>query len=736
MDKQKNVQQQADAEKKKENVTILEKIRRRTGLLVTIVGVALLIFILESLLGSGASMFGGNDLAYAGTINGKKIDRNEFVAKYEMGLNNYRQRNQGSEADQGTKTQIIDNIWQSYVIELVMKPQFRKIGIMVGEDELYESVVVNPVQSIIQNLSDPNTGRVNEQFARPDGSLDPVKWRQAVQSVTGDNETAVRNMEEQVKDSRYFEKFRALITKGMYVTTAEAKEFYKARESKVAITYVMKRFDSVQDSAVKVTDSDIQKYYNDHSYRYMNAETTRKIQYVAYNVLPSPEDLAAIEKNAKEVAEGFKGKSLREDSSYIAQESWNGSIVIENYAKKDMIIRDSSVFTASPGTVYGPYNEGAYFKIYKLIGVNSVADSARVRHILVGVNDSKQQPKRTPAQARREADSILVLLKDKKISFDSLVVNYSDDGGSKTNGGDYGWFDEKERFVEPFKNAGLMGTKGNMTIVQTEFGSHIIEVLDVSKGRHDSYRVAQIFKLIAPGDETNQRIFAAANQFAGEHNTAELFDKGVAEQKLIPRIAENIKDGEYYVPTLDEAKDLVKWVYTANKGDINIFSLKDKHVVVKLSGIRNKGILPLDEVRDLVTAQAIQQKKADMFAEEFKSKAANEKSVEAIAGKLGLEVKRSENITMEMNIVPGEGQDLLMVGTAMGTKAGATTKVTEGQMGVFVLNVVSSGAVPEQKDYSEQQKEIARSLTGRTDYDAFNALKDISEIEFHRSRID
>src|SRR6478735_1497190 len=169
MNKQKNVQQEVDSERKKEYVSVLERIRRRTGLLVGIVGLALVIFILESLLGSGASIFGGNEMAYVGSIAGKKIERNEFLTRYEMQLNNYRQRNQGREADEATKTQAIESIWQQYVIDLVMKPQFDKVGIQVGEDELYETVVVNPVQTIVQNLTDPNTGRVNEQFSRPDG---------------------------------------------------------------------------------------------------------------------------------------------------------------------------------------------------------------------------------------------------------------------------------------------------------------------------------------------------------------------------------------------------------------------------------------------------------------------------------------------------------------------------------------------------------------------------------------
>jgi peptidyl-prolyl cis-trans isomerase D len=737
MNKQKNVQQEVDSERKKEHVSVLERIRRRTGLLVGIVGLALVIFILESLLGSGASIFGGNEMAYIGSIGGKKIERNEFLSRYEMQLNNYRQRNQGREADDATKTQAIESIWQQYIIDLVMKPQFDEIGINVGEDELYETVVVNPVQTIVQNLTDPNTGKVNEQFSRPDGTLDPVKWRQAVQNVTGDNEMAVRNMEEQVKNSRYFEKFRALVKNGLYVTKAEAQQKHSEERGSAALNYVIKKFDSVSDSTIQISESDIKNYYSSNSFRYTNPEASRSLEYVVFDVMPSAEDLAALEKEARRIASEFKGLTVGEDSSYIAQESENGSINIQNFTKKTMIVRDSSIYTSAPGTVFGPYNEGAYFKVYKLQAVNSVADSSRIRHILVGTTDPQsKQPIRSVQQAKKEADSVLVLLKEKKVSFDSLVTSYSNDMGSRTNGGDYGWFDEAAGFVAPFKYAGLMGTKGNLSVVETEFGYHIIEVLDVSKTRHTSYKVAQIFKAIQPSDETNQSVFGIANQFAGENNTGELFNKAVADKKLTKRLAENLRDGDYQMPGLDGVKEIVKWAYTANKGEVNIFTLQNRHVVAHLSAIKNKGVLPIEDVKEEVTTKAIQQKKAEIFMKEFESKAAGSKSVEDVASKLGLDVKRAENVMYQQRMVEGLGQDNIFVGTAFGVKTGAISKVTVGENGVFVLAVSKLDKGEELKDLAQKQRELEATITGRTDYEIFNALKEMSDIEFHKSRID
>src|SRR3954471_24238946 len=92
-------------ESKKEHTSVLEKIRRRTGLLVGIVGLALIIFILESLLGSGASIFGGNELNTIGYVNGKKIDRNEFIMALDNRINQYRQRNQSEEVGDQVRSQ-------------------------------------------------------------------------------------------------------------------------------------------------------------------------------------------------------------------------------------------------------------------------------------------------------------------------------------------------------------------------------------------------------------------------------------------------------------------------------------------------------------------------------------------------------------------------------------------------------------------------------------------------------
>ncbi|MEI6019849.1 MAG: SurA N-terminal domain-containing protein [Bacteroidota bacterium] len=722
----------------KERTSVLEKIRRRTGLLVGIVGLALVIFILESLLGSGRTLFGGQDLSTVGKINGHKIDRNEFVAKFESQLNNYRQRNNGAEVDDNVRGQVLSTVWQQYVVDFAIMPQFEKVGIVVGEEEVYNHVVVNPESSIIQQLTDPNTGRVNEQFSNPDGTLNLMKWKQAVQNVTGESELAVKQMEDNVKNARFFDKFRVCINKGIYVTKAEAQNFYASQNDVLNVSYIHKSYDMIKDADVKVIDEEIQKYYSNNTYMFAATEDTRKIEYITFNVVPSAEDISAIEKDAQRIAADMKTSTFREDSNIMMNESENGLINVQNLSRKTMTIRDSSVYTAAVGSVFGPYNEGAYFKIYKLEAINQMADSARVRHILIGLSDPQNnQAKRSKEQAKREADSLVVLIKAKKANFDSLVLSISDDAGSKAKGGDYGWFDENKGFVEPFTNAGLLGTKGNLSVVETQFGYHIIEVLDVSKGHHKSYKVAQVLKPIVASDETNQKLFAQANQFAGENNTSDLFDKAVETQKLTKRLAEDIKINDRQMNgILNGAKEIVRWAFEAKKGDVGIFSLTDKHIVAKLSGIRNKGVLPLEEVKDQVAVKVKKELKANMIIQEFSTKAGSSKDINEMGSKLGIEVKKSPVLLANSQMIEGLGRDEIFMGTAIGTKMGGTSKAIAGENGVFVLTVNAVQKAPAPANYVEYKKQVQEQLTGRSDFGSFSAIKGLADIEDRTSKID
>ncbi len=444
-------------------MSVLEKIRNKTGLLVGIIAVALVIFVLEGALNSGKSLFGTNERT-VGTIAGKNIDYNEFQAKLNAAIQNYEQN--GQKVDEQTKQGLVDQVWNEFLANNVLKVSYTKAGIAISDDELYDLMVTHPHQIVVSQLTDKQTGKAYPNFAKADGSLDPAKLAGFAQQMTPEQEAYWKKVEDYVHDTRMAEKYNNLLKKGLYITEAEGKAEFEKQSTAYNVNYVAKRYSTVSDSAIKVSDDDIQNYYSNHTYLFQNPETTRKIDYVAFDAYATPEDIADIKKQLADIAADFKNKkTLAEDSALMQAENDNNMVDIGLF-KKNMISPevDSSIFVAEKGSVYGPFQENNLIKIIKLEDKVNMLDSAKVRHILISFAGSGAAPevKRTKEQAKKMADSLLVLLKKDVKKFPEYVKNFSDDGGKKMpptkkegetymgKDGDYGWLNEKSGFVESF----------------------------------------------------------------------------------------------------------------------------------------------------------------------------------------------------------------------------------------------------------------------------------------------
>ena len=714
-------------------MSILESIRKRTGLLVGLTGLALLIFILEALLGSGQSIF-TSDERTVGEINGEKIDYIDFQNLIQQQINNIMQMNPNANIDDNMKKSIIENVWTQLINDKVIQPQYQKAGIYISEEELFYIMLVEPHQMILQQLTDQKTGKIYEGFANSDGSLDTRKLQIWVNQMNPDQEKFWKSMEKAISDYRKAEKYSNLIKKSLYTPKFWAEIINKETNNKMSITYALKKYETIPDADIQYTDDDIEKYYKDHKYEFYNPTTTRSVEYVSFEAIPTPEDIEKIQKEMKDLATKFKETSPKDDSTFITDNNEGGELIINNFTKNNLVIPDSTFFTAPTGSVFGPYMEGNYFKIYKLLAKQEVADSAHVRHILIGLNDIHHNEQRTKQRAKTIADSLLTLIKEKKVSFDTLVKTISDDPGSIEKGGDYGWFNESTGFVEPFKNAGLLGKKGDLSVVETQFGYHIIEVLDVAKNKHISYRVGQIYKEIAPSRETINKYYNEAISFAGNYNTADAFDKAVESLKLSKRILENIHEGDNYLPGLENTKEFSRWVYQANKGDVSpVFEFKNKFIVAKLTHIKNKGILPLDEVKDELIIRVIRDKKAAKLIQEFQSQKSND--ITTLANNLKIATQKQDNLTFTSFNIFGIGREDALIGTAYALPLNKLSPPKKGENGVFVV-IKTNEKLENNTEIQTLQKQNSQMLGSRAEYEVYNALKEKAHIEDHKGRFD
>jgi peptidyl-prolyl cis-trans isomerase D len=133
----------------------------------------------------------------------------------------------------------------------------------------------------------------------------------------------------------------------------------------------------------------------------------------------------------------------------------------------------ASLYSAPQGTVIGPYEEGGSVKMARLVKSANVPDSVEARHILI-----RPSAKLTAEAAKTSIDSIYNAIK-KGASFADLAAKYSEDG-SAAKGGNLGWFKEGD-MVKEFNDVCFFGKKGDMEVVQTQFGYHVVEVLNQAK---------------------------------------------------------------------------------------------------------------------------------------------------------------------------------------------------------------------------------------------------------------
>jgi cytochrome c2 len=123
--------------------------------------------------------------------------------------------------------------------------------------------------------------------------------------------------------------------------------------------------------------------------------------------------------------------------------------------------------------------------------LESSSDSARVRHILIsydGAGGGGPVVSRSKEEARRLAYGLRLDIAEKGVRMIDIVEQYTDDPGSKSgNKGDYGWFTHESGFVQPFLDAGFNNEIGDVVVAETDFGFHVIEVLDKTSPTPDMF---------------------------------------------------------------------------------------------------------------------------------------------------------------------------------------------------------------------------------------------------------
>lgn len=697
----------------------LEKLRNRAGTLVAVViGIALLAFILGDLFGSGGSLFSRNQFEIA-VIGGKSIPYQSYQQRVDY-LTELNKASRGQSAlDEQTMENIREEVWNEMVQENVLGKRCKALGIAVSTDELFDMVQGRNIHPIIQQeFGNPQTGEVDTemiiQFLR-NMDYDPSGLQKQIWLY----------LESLISRDRLITKYNNLISKGLGVTSLHAEKSAEGNSKKVDFSFIVANYNSLDDSLYSISNSELKSYYSAHKEEYKQ-DASRDVEYVIFPITPSKDDFAAAEEWMNKISTEFitannpaQFTNLNSDTPFDAK----------YYKKGEFLNQEINgwAFEAQVGNTLGPiFDEDSYLMAY-LVDVAQMPDSVKARHILIIPQGNTYEDYQA---AQVKADSIFGLAKQ-KVNFAQLAREHSEDRGSAPQGGDLGWFADGV-MVKPFNDACFSGKKGDVVLVETQFGFHIIEIQDrglLTK----KVQVAILERNVTPSSRTYQIVYQKASEFAGINNTFEKFTNAAQEQRLTKRVASNLKELDRRISGLENPREMVRWAFTAKVNDVsNVFEFGENFVVATLKTVREKGYAPIAQVEDAIKAELIKEKKAETLAEDIRNVMQSESSIAGVAKALSLSVQSANRISFSSYSLPTAGYEPKVIASASNAQEGEMVGPVRGNSGVFLLSVNAINV--DDSNVEVEKQRIYSQYLSRSYREAFEAIKKEAGVADKRSK--
>jgi peptidyl-prolyl cis-trans isomerase D len=706
---------------------IIQSIREKgAAITVAVIVLCLIGFVLMDAKQGNSRLFGSGS-TNVGKVNGETIEMAEFNKKMTQAEAQEEQRT--GQRPSGTRiNQIREQVWNQLVAEKIFLKEADKLGITFTPKELSAVLLSNDQNNPFlqeQSLVDPATGR-----------LDIAKAQEALRNIKkfkGEQKEAINTqIIDPLKLTTTVGKYSGLISASAYYPSwmqeadrAEAKNF-------ATISYVSIPYADISDSTVKVTDEDVKDYVNKHK-ELFKQEAGRTISYVTFSQLANAEDSLKLKAQVESLKEQFAA-----DTNAKAFVARNTSLVDfdDTYLPKSKI-QSSQVDTIVKypvGSVVGPYVDGGAYVIAKLIGIKQLPDSAAARHILIPTNNPQTgAPINADTTAKRIADSVFNAIKG-GADFAALAARYSSDG-SKDKGGDLGTF-EYGKMVPEFNDYAFNNPVGSREVVRTQFGYHVIEVTKHGK-LTPAYKIAFVAKDITPSDATINNASLQATKASAVKDAAAFKDYANKNGLPIVQSPMVIKENDFSVGALEDARQLVRWAFDAKKGAISEpFSIGDQFVVATVDKILEEGVQDAATARSGAEVIIRKEKKAAIIRNKLGA-APTLESAAAAYGKQVLQAGADSSITFNSQLVPGLGLESKVIGASFNKAYQAKpSPAFAGTNSVFVIKVNSVGT--KQADAPEVAAQQATSrlsaLRSQTN-NWYEGLKKMSDIKDNRSKV-
>lgn len=697
------------------------QIRKHSGLLIVIIGIALAAFVLGDFLKPS----GSNQRLYIGEIDGEEIPSIKFNNDVEERLEATRNQRQQERLSPQDIFQIKQGVWNQMVEEIILGKEYDKLGLSVTPEELSDQILGDsPHQFVKQSFTNPNTGTFDPEMVK--------SFLQNLNSADPGMKRRYLNLEKMVKQDHRKNKFQNLLTKGYTVPEKIAELDWNQKNASADIRFVAAKYSSIPDSTVMVSDSELKTYYNNHLYNY-DQDESRAIDYVIFDVQPSSDDRKQIASYVNELYKELKSVS---DVATLVN-SVSDTRYDSTYKKEsELPARIATNMMESPlETMVGPYVENETYYIAKLVDKQERSDSLNMSQILIsyatapaaaGIND------RTQEAAEALKDSLMQVLKKNPGKFEEIAVNFSDYPTVDEDKGVIGWVIDGQPNFANFYNTGMNMKVDGLDEMETALGYHIVKLTEKTDPI-PKVRVAMISRSIEPSSETFQQVYIKASEFAGENNTQAKFDAAVEEQGLNKRTSDRISEMGNRLAGVEDGRQIIRWAFseTTSIGKVSpVFEDEKKYVVAILTKVRKKGTMAFDEVKEQIRPLVLNQKKADMLIEKINGFGTTD--LNQIAKQLNESVDTT-NLKFTARNIPGFGSEYELIGKIFTLEPGVNSGPIKGNNAVFVVQVDDITRPTAPANFAANATALQRNFDSRITGNSYlNVLKEKVEINDNR----
>ncbi len=701
----------------------LQKIRNRAGLLIAVIGVALLAFILGDLLTSGNTFFRKyQDKAFV--VDGDIVSTQQYFDRVSEWEEFQKMVSGETSLDENAISQIRDIVYQQMVKERLLDSQAKKLGLTVSKEEINDLVHGEAISPLLQQLP---------LFVNPEtGMFDKAGLMNFLATINSDESTLqpeqipmVRQyrsiwlfIENLIKYQRLEEKYGALLSAAVMPNDVESMATFAQSQQASDIMYAVQNYYTIPDSLAKVTDAEIKSFYNENQHLFKTDVPMAKITYFAKDIVPSDEDFDDVERLTSEVHE----KLLTSQNIASVVSDYSDQPYRDVYLSRKMLSPEelSFVQSAEVSDVYGPFRDGDSFKLFKYMGKTVAPDSALIRMIAIPQSLSN--------------DSLITSFIDSLHTEIKQGKNFADVANElnpQSNGGEIGWVREIDLAQAGPDVAQKVFSTPAGTVVKLQMpGQQALIYVEEKTTPIEKYKLAVVNMPVIVGDKTQNNIDNELNQFVSDPEVKTKFTEMAREKgySVVPSFTVSASD--HTLSQIPGSRQVLNWAFNEKEGAIKKFDLSKSRVIARVDKLIPSGVAPISEVTDFIKSKLSRDKKAEKIIEELESK--NLSSLNDYAAEMNSEIDSVRFVDFNTANITNLGNEPVLNAYAAYAPLNTVVGPLKGNMGVFVLSVINREQSQDEYIADQQKADLHANTMYRLQSQAMEVLKEKMKVVDNR----